>query len=287
MKWLLTLCLMLASGLQAASISIIIDDVGDNQRLALRSLQLHPDIALSILPHTPFSQEIALLASKSGNDIMLHQPMESYSNNHLLGPGPLLTSMARDQLTDTLRANLDALPQAIGINNHMGSKLTEDPERMSWIMSVLISRGKFFIDSKTSAISAAANTAQRWHVPNMSRHVFLDHVDDIDFVAMQFKRLIALAKRHGHAVAIGHPKPNTLAYLEQVIPNLADWGVQLTPIREQVFMQYQPDYPPLPNALCYQQEGFQEGHQSMTQSLAQRIANYRCHNQGNLNTTVN
>jgi polysaccharide deacetylase 2 family uncharacterized protein YibQ len=261
-----------STSLHAASVSIIIDDVGDNRKLALRSLNLHPAVALSVLPHTPFSQEIATLAAESGNDIMLHQPMESHSNNHLLGPGPLLTSMDRDQLTATLRANLDSLPQAIGINNHMGSKLTEDTERMAWIMSVLISRGKFFIDSRTSAESNASDTAQLWHVPNMTRHVFLDHHDDIDFIAGQFERLIGLAKRHGHAIAIGHPKVNTLSYLEYAIPMLAQHGITLTPIREQVFMQYQPDFPPIPNALCYQQDD----HQAQVQSLTQRIADYRC-----------
>lgn len=233
MRFLAGLLLILASlKTHAATISIIIDDVGDNRHLALRSLNLDKRVALSILPHTPFSQEIAHLALDQGNDILLHQPMESYRDNHLLGPGPLLKSMDKDQITKTLTKNLDAIPGVIGINNHMGSRLTEDPQKMAWVMSVLTRQNKFFIDSKTSARSVASKLANEWQVPNVSRHIFLDHSDNPKAIEIQFKRLIKHAEKYGHAVAIGHPKVNTLAYLEQVLPGLAKNGIELIPITE-------------------------------------------------------
>ena len=252
MKRLVILCLLLGLPIKAGTISIIIDDVGDNERLALRSLKLDSRVALSILPHTPFSRSIALLAKDSGNDIMLHQPMESYKDNHLLGPGPIFTDMERQELRDTLQTNLEAIPGVIGVNNHMGSKLTESATQMSWIMSELAQQELFYLDSRTTAKSIAADVATRWSVPNVTRHVFLDHIDSPKAISAQFKRLVRIAKRHGHAIAIGHPKENTLAFLEQALGQLDDHGVKLLAISDYINMRhYRPVQQPLKEPECH------------------------------------
>ena len=266
---LLLLFLLLSAPAQAAKIAIIIDDVGDNRKLAMRSLALDNNVALSVLPHTPFSHEISKLATERGMEIMLHQPMESQLNNHLLGPGRLLNSMTEAEVKRTLNENLDDYPYAIGVNNHMGSLMTQDTRRMAWIMSVLTKRGKFYIDSKTSPGSVAADVAQNWHVPNMTRHIFLDHIDDYAAIERQFTRLISVAKRFGHAIAIGHPRPNTLAYLESVIPTLASADIELVKI------YYRPDYPMLPNPQCYPEQDSE----SEKTSLRQKITQHRCQKQ--------
>jgi len=273
MKWLLALCLLVVSSVQASTISIVIDDVGDNERLALRTLYLDKRVALSILPHTPHSRSIAQLAQTRGNDVMLHQPMESHTNNHLLGPGPILTTSSRDELRQTLKSNIQAIPGVIGVNNHMGSKLTENPTQMAWIMSELSQMDLFFMDSRTSAKSVAAQTAKNWSVPNDTRHVFLDHVDSIDAISIQFDRLVAIAKKHGHAIAIGHPKPNTLAFLEQAIAELDTKGVQLIALSDYIdFKQYRPLDLPAPEHNCNVLEDLKYH----LNTLKQQLVNYRC-----------
>ncbi|MCP4414825.1 MAG: divergent polysaccharide deacetylase family protein [Gammaproteobacteria bacterium] len=209
------------------TISIIIDDVGDNKNLGFRAARLHQDIALSILPHTPFSSEIARFGHQQGMDILLHQPMQSLTNNELLGPGALMQAMDRQQFARTLEENINAIPFIVGINNHMGSLLTTDQQKMNWLMAELRNRDLFFIDSRTTNKSIANTTAHYWQLPTMNRRIFLDHTDDPKAIAKQFQRLLHFAKKYGHAIAIGHPKLNTLLFLEQELPTLSDKGITL------------------------------------------------------------
>jgi len=209
------------------TISIIIDDVGDNKNLGYRAARLHKDIALSVLPHTPFSNEIAKFGHQQGMDILLHQPMQSFTNNDLLGPGALLQNMNRQQFAKILDDNINAIPFIVGINNHMGSLLTTDQQKMNWLMAELKHRDLFFIDSRTTNKSIANKTAHYWQLPTMNRRIFLDHTDDPEAIAKQFKRLVYFAKKYGHAIAIGHPKRNTLRFLEQELPSLSDKGISL------------------------------------------------------------
>ena len=209
------------------TISIIIDDVGDNKNLGYRAARLHKDIALSVLPHTPFSNEIAKFGHQQGMDILLHQPMQSFTNNDLLGPGALLQDMNRQQFAKILDNNINAVPYIVGINNHMGSLLTTDQQKMNWLMAELKQRDLFFIDSRTTNKSIANKTAHYWQLPTMNRRIFLDHTDDPEAIAKQFQRLVYFAKKYGHAIAIGHPKRNTLRFLEQELPSLSDKGISL------------------------------------------------------------
>ncbi len=273
MRWFWLCWIVFSGASQAATISIIIDDVGDNERLAMRTLNLDKRVALSILPHTPHSQTIARLAQTRGNDIMLHQPMESHSNNHLLGPGPILTTTSLAELRQTLKTNVAAIPGVIGVNNHMGSKLTESPTQMAWLMSELSRMNLFFMDSRTSANSVAAEMAKNWSVPNVSRHVFLDHEDSVAAIRAQFERLVMIAKKRGHAIAIGHPKPNTLEFLEYALAHLDESGIELIAISDYLnFKQYQPRALPTPEQHCNVLSDLKYH----LNSLKQQLMRFRC-----------
>lgn len=214
-------------GDELPAISIIIDDVGDSKRLGYRAAELDESVALSILPHTPFSQEIAAYGHNRGMEILLHQPMESLENIRLLGPGALLQDMDRQQFARTLEENINAVPFVIGINNHMGSLLTTDYEKMNWLMAELKLRDIFFIDSRTTTRTIAFKTARYWQLPAMSRKIFLDHNDEPEAIAEQYEQLLKIAKKYGHAIAIGHPRENTLKFLEVALPGLSDQGIRL------------------------------------------------------------
>ncbi|PCJ49379.1 MAG: hypothetical protein COA74_05835 [Gammaproteobacteria bacterium] len=233
-----------------AKITIIIDDLGNNHLLGLRAAKLPSQVALSILPHTNFSRELAELGHQRGMDILLHQPMESETNVNLLGPGSLLSSMNREEFNGILEDNLKVVPYAIGLNNHMGSLLTADQQKMNWLMEELKLRGLFFIDSRTSSKTIAENTARRWQLPTRGRKVFLDHLDQPEAIAQQFQRLVKLAKREGHAIAIAHPRLNTLTFLENKLSRLDQAQFELISVSE--LMLQSPDKLENNYRACYQ-----------------------------------
>jgi polysaccharide deacetylase 2 family uncharacterized protein YibQ len=140
--------------------------------------------------------------------------------------------MDQETFLATLRDNLQAVPHVIGVNNHMGSQLTQNPEAMDWLMTELKQQGLFFIDSRTSADSLAMATAISQQLPTDERDVFLDHERTQAFISKQFDYLLKLAKRDGHALAIGHPYPETLDLLEQRLPQLQAQGIELVSISE-------------------------------------------------------
>jgi uncharacterized protein len=127
--------------------------------------------------------------------------------------------------------NLDSLAGIQGVNNHMGSLLTTLRPQMDWLMQELDARGLFFVDSRTSAQTQAAQAAAARGIPHLSRHVFLDNLRTPEHLALSFDRAIAHARREGHAVLIGHPYPETLTFLERRLPGLEEReGVRVVPV---------------------------------------------------------
>ncbi|ELR63991.1 hypothetical protein C942_03070 [Photobacterium marinum] len=220
--------LLLSGNLQAARLAIVIDDLGYQSMPAALS-DLPPEVSISILPDTPFDLETADQAKQERRDTLLHMPMQP------LKPAPLeLTTlteaMSQAELQQTLRHALSRVPNAIAMNNHMGSALTQNPKAMDWVMEVLDHQGINFLDSRTTAKSVALHQARQHGVPALRRHVFLDHFRTREFVSQQLRLAIKRAKRNGFAIAIGHPYPETLATLEEQIPALAEQDVQLVRI---------------------------------------------------------
>lgn len=234
----LTLCLIagaLPAGEPAApAISIIIDDLGNRLDRDLRAVTMPAALTLSFLPHSPYTSRLAMLAHSLGKDVMAHLPMQPIQP-HALGHGGLRLAMSRRQFVRTVRRDILAVPHARGVNNHMGSLLTQHRGRMGWLMEELRgSRDLFFVDSYTTPWSVARDVAMQNGVPALKRDVFLD--DDPEPLAMQreFDRLIALARADGTAVAIAHPYPQTLSFLETRLPGLADEGINLIPVSNMI-----------------------------------------------------
>ncbi len=202
-------------------VAIIIDDLGYDEKLASKFLALDGIMSFSVLPHSPFQKSIAATIRRSGRDVLLHLPMEPVEYPLINpGAGALLSSMTPDDLLDQLRRNLDAVPFAVGVNNHMGSKLTQDPAKMRQIFTVLKRRDLFFIDSLTGPGSYCRQAARLLKLRFAQRHVFLDHIQDTNTIRFQIKRLISIAKKHGKAIGIGHPYPATWEALNKELPNI-------------------------------------------------------------------
>ncbi len=211
-------------------VSIVIDDLGNSGPAGVKAVRLPGPVACAILPYTPYAAELAGMARRRGKEVLLHLPMEPISGLDP-GPGALDTAMSQNILELTLAGDLASVPYASGVNNHMGSLLTSRAIPMDWLMDALHRRGGlFFLDSRTTAQTVAAHTAGIYHVPHLSRDVFLDDVATTGAIEQQFALLIRIARKRGYAVAIGHPRPATLKVLQALLPQLAFYRVRLVPL---------------------------------------------------------
>lgn len=225
--WLILLsCWLSVGSLADARLAIIIDDIGYNQAQSERAARLKGHFTLAILPFTPYGLSSARLAHERGKELMLHLPMSAL-NSQSLGKGGLVSGMNKAAFLDTVRQDLASIPQVKGVNNHMGSRLTQEAEPMQWLMSELRSRGLYFVDSRTSAQTKAYEIAKSQNLPSLKRDVFLDDNNNPLAIEAELKRAVKLARERGAAIAIGHPYPTTLSVLERLEPLLQKEGVRL------------------------------------------------------------
>lgn len=209
-------------------IAIIIDDIG-YRATDKSALSLPNQVTFSVLPHTPFGRSLAEQGNKQNREILLHVPMESI-NNLTLGPGALTANMSEQSVQTSLAASIADIPHVIGINNHMGSKLTQMSEPMGWTMQFLKENDLFFLDSKTSQYSQARYMAKQAGIPNLQRHIFLDNLINEDYIEQQFTKLMRMSKRDGEVIAIAHPHPETIKVLKRMIPKLKQQNIELVTI---------------------------------------------------------
>ncbi len=209
------------NGDNTPKIAIIIDDIGYDKHVAMSLFKVHPDITFAILPFSPFGKTIADNLSANGAEIMLHLPMEPTQYPRVNpGPGALLSAMTPDALLAQLRKDLDAVPGIVGVNNHMGSRLTASAEKMRQVFTVLKQEGLFFIDSRTSPDSKCEVSARLFQLRFSHRDIFLDNSQKVDYISGQFRKLLRRAEKHGHAIGIGHPYKTTLEALKIELPKL-------------------------------------------------------------------
>ncbi|MDL1963625.1 MAG: divergent polysaccharide deacetylase family protein [Deltaproteobacteria bacterium] len=210
-------------------VAIIIDDIGYDKKIAEKFLSLDAVLTLSLLPHSLFQNKIARKAHEKGFEIMLHLPMEPFEYPSIdPGPGMLLTSMSPDELIIQLNKNLEAISFIKGVNNHMGSKMTTSSTQMYQIFSILKKRNLFFIDSLTTSESLCKPSARLLQLPFAQRDVFIDHIQEPDFIRKQINLLIRIADKNGEAIGIAHPHIITYNILRELLPELQK-KVQLVP----------------------------------------------------------
>ena len=193
-------------------------------------MELPGPVTYSVLPHTPHGPSLARLAHALDKEVLVHMPMEATSRRRL-GPGGLTAALARHQFERRVMAAFDSVPHALGVSNHMGSRLTAMEMPMSWLMKMLSKRrGWLFLDSRTTADTVAENTARSMGIRTTYRDVFLDNDPRVWSIRERFAELVGRARTRGSAVAIGHPYPETLEVLEQELPRLQRQGVRLVPL---------------------------------------------------------
>jgi len=215
-------------------VAFIIDDLGYETEIAKKMLELEFPITLSILPFLKYSKYIAEEGKKNNKEIMLHLPMEP--NNSSVDPGPkaIKSYMSEEEIRQYVRECILNFPYIIGLNNHMGSKITEDREIMKIILEEIKRYNLFFIDSMTSKNSIAYQVAEEMEVKAAKRSVFLDNENDMEYIKGQMLEVQKIALREGEAIAIGHDRINTFYLLKRMIPELIRAGIEIVPVSELV-----------------------------------------------------
>lgn len=212
-------------------IALVIDDLGRRPSDLETIAALGVPVAHAVLPYEPHSAAMAAAAAAAGAEVLLHLPMEALDGEDP-GPGALRLGMDDAALAAATRAALAAVPEAVGINNHMGSALSADRRAMAVVLGVARERGLFFLDSRTTAATVGFRLARELGVPAAERQVFLDDSLSAADIEAELERLRALALEEGSAIAIGHPHPVTFAQLAAEVPRAQAAGVQFVRLSE-------------------------------------------------------
>jgi polysaccharide deacetylase 2 family uncharacterized protein YibQ len=231
----------------APMLAILIDDMGDREggpqgsdlkETSYRAVRALPGaVSLAFFPWYPEAATLAHTARKMGHEILVHMPMEPLPHVDKLNPGhnyeaganALKTDLSLAEVARRLDENMKPyMDVAVGLNNHMGSKFTRWPDGMRVVLAEAQKRGLLFVDSRTIAHTATDGAKKGLVLPVLGRDVFLDDNPTPEAVKAQLEKAVALAKKKGHALAIGHPLPDTLDVLEAELPKLQ--GVVLVPV---------------------------------------------------------
>jgi len=223
--WLLLL--LAFSGASTADsrpvLSLVIDDLGYSFEHGKQAIDLPGDHTYAILPGTAYSRQLAQHAHQLNKEIILHLPMQSIESTAPQEPGALNEAMDEDQLTSNVHSLLAQIPFISGVNNHMGSLLTEYDFFMRPVMdSIRVYNPSFyFLDSRTSPRSVAYSQAIEAGLESAARDVFLDNDDSLEAIRLQYNTWLTRAREQGSAIAIGHPYANTLEVLQQGLDKAA------------------------------------------------------------------
>lgn len=218
--------------------AIIVDDVGYEAQPLDDFIALRRPLTFSILP-VEGSRELAAACAAAGFDVMLHLPMQPRRAAPNPGPGCITVDMTDREIAAQVERDLAAVPGALGVNNHMGSRATADSRVMTEALSALRARGLFFVDSITTGASVGEETAARLGVPHAARDVFLDTnfeaepkttEEFINDASERMRQLGGIARRRGAAIGICHYHARTAQMLGRLLPQLEQAGFQLVPV---------------------------------------------------------
>ncbi|CBY86108.1 divergent polysaccharide deacetylase family protein [Haemophilus influenzae] len=204
-----------------SKLAIVIDDVGYHSKEDAAIFAMPREISVAIIPAAPYARARNQEAKSQGRDILIHMPMQPISAIKI-EDGGLHLGMSAAQVNDRVNTAKSIVRDAIGMNNHMGSAATADPQLMTYLMTALQEKHLFFLDSRTIGKSVAGKIAKEQGVRSLDRHIFLDDSNEFSDVQRQFKAAIHYARKHGSAIAIGHPRQNTIAVLQAGLRNLPE-----------------------------------------------------------------
>ncbi|MCL2439217.1 MAG: divergent polysaccharide deacetylase family protein [Alphaproteobacteria bacterium] len=229
--------LRLANTPKPPMVAIIIDDMGENMINSQKILELDAPLTVAFLTSAPNLQAQIDNARARHKEVLLHVPMEALSDTYNYGGPHLSTRKSASDNIRTLRRMTDHLTGFIGINNHMGSRFTADRSQMFSLLEHLHKNGLAFVDSLTTSNTPSARLAVRLNMKFAIRDVFLDDSNEPEKIAAAFDALETIARKRGYAVAIGHPRPNTIAILKDWLKKAPGRGITVVPVSH-IIMRY-------------------------------------------------
>ncbi|MFC4777272.1 divergent polysaccharide deacetylase family protein [Paenibacillus sp. GCM10023252] len=205
-------------------VAIVIDDFGNGMMGTEEMLKLPVRFTAAVMPFMPTTKQDAEAAYKLGNDVIIHMPMEPNRGlKRWLGPGALTSDLSDSEIRKRVEDAIKDVPHAIGMNNHMGSKITADERIMRIVLTVCREHGLFFLDSRTTYKTVVPKVAKELDVPLLSNDVFLDDVYTAEHISGQIGMLRKCIEQDDSCIVIGHVGPPgriTASVLQQSIPQL-------------------------------------------------------------------
>ena len=221
-------------------IAIVIDDAGVVQPRTRRASELPAPITIAFIPYGDNLEKQARYARSRGHELLLHIPMEPSIAGADPGHNALLTSLSQDEIMRRFRWALDRFDGYVGVNNHMGSKFMARADLVRPVLEEINARGLLFLDSRTDHRTVGTGLARDMGMPHATRNVFLDNDMDAVKIRAQLAELERVARRRGHAIAIGHPHDLTVEMLAEWIPEARRKGFILVPVSTIVKLEYGP-----------------------------------------------
>lgn len=218
----------------AARVALIIDDWGLDSQVAEEFFALPVPLTMAVIPFLPASEALARTGHAHGWDVLVHLPMQPEDPRQDEGKGMIRVTMSDEEIRRRVAEDLAAVPYAVGVNNHKGSRATQDPRVVNLVLDEVVARGLFFVDSRTSSRSVAAGLARNRGVAYGENYLFLDGRADVGYIRQNLRTLVGAATRNGVAIGIAHVRPHTLAALQAELPDLLRSGVTFVPVHEVV-----------------------------------------------------
>lgn len=206
-------------------LAVVIDDAGRDLESQHVYESLGIPLTLAVMPNQVHTRDAALSWHAHGLPVILHQPMESVSGIGMESKA-ILTSMGDEEIRSLLKSSLSQVPEAVGINNHQGSKATTDRHTMDVVMNELHHRRLFFFDSRTNSTTAADAAAASYGVPYVRNDLFVDNEADVAAISAMIREAAKRAQKYGTYVIIGHCRPKTAEAFRQMVPQLEKEGIQ-------------------------------------------------------------
>ena len=209
-----------------AQLIFVFDDGGQNLSHLAPFLKLPFPITVAVLPQITHSKESAAQVRASGNELILHQPMQSVNASVNPGPGAIKPDMTEDQIKSLLFQNITEIGPIAGMNNHEGSGITADAEKMATVLQFASQEGIYFLDSRTNVETKVPYVARELGYSYYERNIFLDNEKTKENALKELKKGLDLANKNGSVIMIGHIWSADFlpAFLQEVYPELKAQG---------------------------------------------------------------
>lgn len=209
-----------------AQLIFVFDDGGQNLAHLESFLKLPIPITIAVLPRLVHSVESAQKIRNSGKELILHQPMQALNSKVNPGPGAITPQMSEDEIIATLFYNINEIGPIAGMNNHEGSAITADAEKMAVILKMANEEGIYFLDSRTNSETKVPYVANLMGYSYYERNIFLDNEKTNENALQELKKGLAIANKNGSVIMIGHIWSASFLpdFLLEVIPELQEKG---------------------------------------------------------------